>query len=84
MAAKKAGAKELRVLLGANVSMVIPLAPDDTPVEPEAAGASIFDAPTAATISATARDPAWARRLVCPHWQGIAHQNQSRVWNGGI
>ena len=38
MAAKKAGAKELRVLLGANVSMVIPLAPDDTPVEPEGGG----------------------------------------------
>ena len=35
MAAKKAGAKELRVLLGGDISMVIPLVPDDTPVEPD-------------------------------------------------
>jgi hypothetical protein len=33
MAARKAGAKELRVHLGDDVSMVIPLAPDDKPVE---------------------------------------------------
>jgi len=29
MAAKKVGAKELRVLLGANVSMVIPIPPSN-------------------------------------------------------
>ena len=34
IAAKKAGAKELRVHLGDDVAMVIPLAPDDRPVEP--------------------------------------------------
>jgi hypothetical protein len=33
IAARKAGAKELRVLLGDDVSMVIPLVPDDKPAE---------------------------------------------------
>jgi hypothetical protein len=41
MAARKAGAKELRLHLGDDVSMVIPLGPDDTSIEPTKPGEGI-------------------------------------------
>jgi len=44
IAAQRAGAKELRVHLGDDVSMVIPLAPDDKPVAQDANEWAVDDA----------------------------------------